>query len=242
MRRIDRLGRVAAPVITELLEAATTRWSFEAVRTRWLGPGDRLDEALSEHLPVGGPSDTVVISQKVAILLTGRAVPITDYRPGWWARVLARCVHPRPGSRGLSIPEKMEYVIGAAGLPRVLAAAASAAVTRPLGRHGAFCRIAGPIARDLDGGRPPYEELLFPPLDPAVAQQLCDQLEDALNRGVAIIDLNDYGGTIRAMSRRAPAAQTLQWLLRANPLGQRSTGTPFGLIRQGVAALATDGS
>ncbi|WP_246186873.1 hypothetical protein [Microlunatus speluncae] len=228
-------------MITQLLEAATTRWSFEPVRTRWLDPTDRLDEALAEHLPVSSPGDTLVISEKVAVLLTGGAIPVSDYRPGRWARILARCVQPRQGSRGLSIPEKMEYVIAAVGLPRVLVAAAAAAITRPLGRHGEFYRIAGPIARDLDGGRPPYEHLLFPPLDPVTAQQLCDQLEDALDRGVAIIDLNDFGGTIRATSRRAPATQTLHWLLRANPLGQRSTGTPFGLIRQGVRALATDG-
>jgi hypothetical protein len=97
--------------------------------------------------------------------------------------------------------------------------------------HGAFYRMAGPIARDVDGGRPPYEHVLFPPFETKVAQRLCADLERALDIGVSIVDLNDYGGSIRAVSPRSLSAQTLRTVLGDNPLGQRLTSTPFVLVR-----------
>ena len=78
------------------------------------------------------------------------------------------------------MPEKMEYVVRTIGRGRVVAAATCGALTRPLGMRGAFYLLAGPLARDVDGGRPPYEDLLFPPLAPADAQSICAELERAL--------------------------------------------------------------
>jgi len=65
------------------------------VRTRWFVEGDDLVSALREYLPPLRPGDTVVVSEKVAVLLTGRAVPVG--RPGRLARLLARWVRPREG-------------------------------------------------------------------------------------------------------------------------------------------------
>lgn len=201
------------------------------VPTRWLQPGDDLAAALRAHLPPLCARDTVVLSEKVVVLTTGRAVPASRFRPGRMARRLARCVQPRLGSRGLSVPEKMQFVLQSVGAVRLLVAASACALTRPLGVHGVFYRVAGPVARDLDGGRPPYDDLLFPPLHVAEARALCSELEAALGVGVAIVDLNDFGGTIRAVSSGSLPAQTLARALADNPLGQRSTGTPFGVVR-----------
>jgi hypothetical protein len=202
-----------------------------AVRTRWLAAGDDLLAALREYLPPLYAGDTVVMSEKVVVLLTGRAVPITAVRPGRIARILARWVRPRAGSRGLSVPAKMQYVLRSVSALRVLVAVVASAVTRPLGLRGVFYRVAGPIARDLDGGRPPYEHLLFPPLPRGNAAAICAQLETGLGVGVAIVDLNDFGGTIRAVSPRSLPAATLAAALDDNPLRQRLTGTPFGVVR-----------
>ena len=165
------------------------------------------------------------------MLLTGRAVDIATVHPGPLARVLAGKVHPRTGSRGLSVPEKMEYVVRTVGLPRVIAAAVCGAMTRPIGMHGTFYRVAGSVARDIDGGRPPYESLLFPPLETAVAHDISTDLERALGVGVGIVDLNDFGGSIRAVSPRSLPARTLAAVLADNPMGQRSTSTPMMVIR-----------
>ena len=201
------------------------------LHTPWLDPTDDLVLALKESLKVARPGDTVGVSEKVAILLTGRTVDINTVKPGRLARLLASHVHPRTDSKGLAVPEKMEYVVRTVGLRRIIPAVIGSAVTRPLGMHGTFYRIAGSVARDVDGGRPPYEDVLFPPLDGRVAQKICADLERALDIGVSIVDLNDYGGSIRAVSPRSLSGETLGAVLSDNPLGQRLTSTPFVLVR-----------
>jgi F420-0:gamma-glutamyl ligase len=202
------------------------------VRTRWLREGDDLVEALREYLPPLVPGDTVVVSEKVAILLTGRALPVTAVRPGRLARLLARWVRPPEGSYGLSVPEKMQYVCQSVSRGRLLLAAAVSALTRPLGIHGAFYRVAGPVARDVDGALPPYEDLLFPPMDAETANSVSTWLERQIGVGVAIVDLNDFGGRVRGVSPRALSASVLAQVLADNPLRQRLTSTPFGVVRQ----------
>jgi F420-0:gamma-glutamyl ligase len=201
------------------------------VRTRWLNAHDELVMVLRQYTRDREPGDTIAISEKVVVLLSGRAVPINTVRIAPMARLLAKLVRPRPGSRGLSIPAKMQYVAQQVGWPRLLTAACASAVTRPFGVHGVFYRVAGTVARDIDGGRPPYAGLLFPPLPEAIALAICTKLDQLLGVGVAIVDLNDFGGSVRAVSPRSLPEPTLRSVLADNPLGQRRHGTPFALIR-----------
>jgi hypothetical protein len=201
------------------------------LRTRWLDETDDLVLALKDSLKPARAGDTVGVSEKVVILLTHRTVDISTMVPSRLARFLAAHVRPRTDSKGLAVPEKMEYVVRTVGLKRIIPAAIGSAVTRPLHVRGTFYRMAGPIARDIDGGRPPYEHVLFPPLDTKVAQTICADLESALDIGVSIVDLNDYGGSIRAVSPRSLSEKTLAAVLSDNPLGQRLTSTPFVLVR-----------
>ena len=215
------------------VSVAGVRYLRLPLHTEWLDETDDLVLALKESLKVARPGDTVGISETVTILLTGRTVDIKTVQPGWLARMLASHVRPRgEHARGLSVPEKMQYVIRTVGLRRIIAATIGSAVTRPLGMHGTFYRIAGPIARDVDGGpHTPYEHILLPPLDTKVAQAICADLERALDIGVSIVDLNDFGGSIRAVSPRSLSAETLAAVLSDNPLGQHRTSTPFVLVR-----------
>ena len=215
------------------VSVAGVRYLRLPLHTEWLDETDDLVLALKESLKVARPGDTVGISETVTILLTGRTVDINTVQPGWLARFLARYVRPRgEHARGLSVPEKMQYVIRTVGLRRIIAATIGSAVTRPLGMHGTFYRIAGPIARDVDGGpHTPYEHILLPPLDTKVAQAICADLERALDIGVSIVDLNDFGGSIRAVSPRSLSQETLAAVLSDNPLGQHRTSTPFVLVR-----------
>jgi F420-0:gamma-glutamyl ligase len=220
--RVETWTRVEADGVTYLRRP---------VRTRWLTEADGLARSLQDHLGMVRFGDTVAISEKVVVLLTGRTVDIATVQPGRLARVLAGKVRPRTDSRGLSVPEKMEYVVRTIGSARVIAAAFAGAMTRPLGMHGTFYLMAGSVARDIDGGRPPYEGLLFPPLEPTAAQDICTDLERALGVGVAIVDLNDFGGSIRAVSSKSVPARALAAVLADNPMGQRRTGTPLVIIR-----------
>jgi hypothetical protein len=213
------------------VSVAGMRYLRLPLRTRWFDETDDLVLTLKENLKLARPGDTVGVSEKVAILLTGRTVDIGTMKPCRLARFLAAHVRPRTDSKGLAVPEKMEYVLRTVGLRRIIPAALGSAVTRPLRMRGTFYRVAGPIARDIDGGRPPYEHVLFPPLDPKVAQNICVDLEQVLDIGVSIVDLNDFGGSIRAVSPGSLSGKTLAAVLRDNPLGQRLTSTPFVLVR-----------
>lgn len=211
----------------------TGTWRRHPVRTRWLQPGDDLVavlDACTAELRRG--TDTVAVSEKVAVLLTHRAVPRSTVAAGRLARFLARHVQPVGDSRGLSIPEKMQLVVERQGRVRVLAAALSAGLLRPLGHRGAFYRLAGTFARDLDGLRPPYLDLLLPPLEPRVARRLAQAWQERLGCGVAIVDVNDRGGSVRAVSSAALPAGELLTALGDNPMGQGTSGTPIVLVRR----------
>lgn len=202
------------------------------VRTPWLRPGDDLAGVMVAALRARlRPGDWAMVSEKAVIIAEGLGLDAADYPPGRLARLLAARVQPTEGSRGLSIPEKMQLVVRRTGLARVLLATAAAGLTRPLGLHGVFYVVAGRQARATDGMRPPFEHLLLPPLEPGQAGRIARRLAAALGVPVAIVDINDRGGSVRAVSERGMSPRLLRRILRDNPLGQRDTRTPIGLIR-----------
>jgi hypothetical protein len=207
-------------------------WSRGVVNTRWLSADDDLSQVLKEVAAAAEPGDTIAVSEKIVVLLTGRSRDVRDMQPGLLARFLASRVQPIGNSCGLSIPEKMQDVIDTIGHPRIIAATILAGMTRPFGWRGVFFRVAGSYARDLDGMRPPYEGILLPPLPVPVANEIVQDLERTLGIGVAIVDINDRGGSVRATSPSAIDAETLRTVLADNPLGQRLTSTPVAVVRK----------
>ena len=211
----------------------TGAWLRFAVRTRWLVADDDLAAVLDGATAgLRGDVDTIAVSEKVAVLLTHRAIPSETIVPGRLARALARHVRTVGNSRGLSVPEKMQLVLERQGRIRVVIAAVTAALLRPLGRHGSFYRLAGDFARDLDGMRPPYLDVLLPPLTHKEARQLAEHLQQQLGAGVAVVDINDRGGSVRAVSSHALPESELLTVLGDNPLGQGRQSTPFVLVRR----------
>ena len=77
------------------MEAAGMEYLRLPLHTRWLKEDDELVLSLKQSLQAARIGDTVAISEKVVILLTGRAVDIGTVQPGRLARFLARHVHPR---------------------------------------------------------------------------------------------------------------------------------------------------
>jgi hypothetical protein len=178
--------------------------------------------ALKESLALAKPGDTVAISEKVAILLTGRTVDISTMQPGRLARFLARHVHPRTDSKGLSVAEKMEYVIRTVGYRRIIAASIGSAVTRRWVCTGPFtgwpARLPGMSM--ADGRR---TSMCSSRLSISRWRSGCVPISSVRSTvGVSIVDLNDYGGSIRAVSPRSLSAETLATVLSDNPLGSGS--------------------
>ncbi len=228
-----RLAPAAEIARQDVVTVGPTRYERILVRTPWLFPGDDLGDAVQEAIAdLCRWTDTVFLAEKVAVLLTGRSVPAASIRPRRVARLLARYVRPYGDSMGLSIPAKMQYVVERTGRGRMVAAAAASAITRPLGVRGTFYRFAGPLARDIDGMRPPYTDTLLPPLSPPVAARLCEHLAGRVGAAMAIVDINDRGGTVRARSQGALSAAEIRAALRDNPLGHCDQATPLGLLRR----------
>lgn len=215
---------------------AGQRWRRMLLRTTWLSDrhdlGAVLGEAIGAVAHTGANTGWVLaVAEKAAIVTSGRVVPVDQVRAGRLATLLARWVRPVGNSRGLSVPEKMQYVIEHCGRLRVLTAAVAAAAGRPVGLRGVFYRIAGTVARDLDGARGAYASSLLPPLTAGEARLLAHHLEVRLGLPVAIVDVNDRGGSVRGCSSGCPPADDLLTILADNPLGHREQSTPAILLR-----------
>lgn len=209
------------------------RFARTVVTTPWLESDSDLTGTLERCVvPHTEPGDVVLITEKVVVVTTGRAVPAVAVVPGRLAHLLSKRVQPIGNSRGLSIPEKMEYVLRDAGRVRVLIGAALAALSRPFGLRGAFYVVVGDAARALDGMRAPYDDVLLPPLDKREAKRIAIGFAVRLGREVAIVDMNDRGGHVRAVSGGPLSVRKLRRVLADNPLGQKYDSTPVGFVRR----------
>jgi asparagine synthase (glutamine-hydrolysing) len=183
--------------------------------------------------------DLLVISEKALSISQGRGFPIDEIRCSRAARVLSRFVTRVPIGIGLGHPTTMQLAIDEIGLPRILLAAAAAAVTRPFGRRGVFYRVAGSRVNAIDG--PSHENL--PPFDhwamaaPLDSDNEVRKIAAALSArygariDVAVIDANDLTAEIFAVTEGSSEV-AVRALVADNPLGQSAQQTPFGLIRE----------
>jgi F420-0:gamma-glutamyl ligase len=213
------------------------------IKTPVVLAGDKLipfvvDNA-SPHLADG---DILFITEKVVAITQGRSFPLEEIRVRPLAAFLSKYVQKTPYGIGLGMPETMEMALRECGTPRILLAAAVAAVTKKLGRKGDFYRIAGPKARGIDGPTsgtiPPYNKQVV--LAPAKPRRVAEEIKAALGGrvDVAVVDINDIGGNILGSTVDRRAEDRLARILADNPLGQGHQSTPLGVIRRASTAGA----
>jgi F420-0:gamma-glutamyl ligase-like protein len=180
------------------------------------------------------PGDIVIMSERVVAITQGRAIPIKDIVPSRMANFLQRFVTRTPVGIGLGSPWTMELALREVGRPRILLAAAAAAVTKPFGVRGVFYRVAGPQARAVDGPcdytLPPYNE--YATLGPSDPDRAAQKIADRVGLPVVIIDANDLGVDVLGRSKGAPNDAFCEAVFRDNPLGQASQRTPIALVRR----------
>lgn len=180
--------------------------------------------------------DILFVTEKIVAITQGRAYPLEDITPRPLAVTLSKYVTKTSHGIGLGIPETMEMALRECGTPRILFAAAVAAVTKAVGRRGDFYRIAGPKARAIDGPTkntiPPYDSQVV--LGPARPNEVARELRAALGKAidVAIVDINDFGGNILGSTLDRAGDERLVRILKDNPLGQDRQSTPMGIIRR----------
>jgi hypothetical protein len=204
------------------------------VRTHLVSASDDAAQVVSRYVgELGDDVRMVAVSERMVAITQGRSYPIRDIRPGRLARFLERFV-TRPGyGIGLGSAETMELAIREVGAPRILLAAAGAAVTRPFGVHGVFYRVAGPQARAIDGPTsytiPPYNEAAT--LGPARPDAVARAISAVIGAPVAIIDANDAGCAILGASPGVDR-RFVERLFADNPLGQAREQTPICVVRE----------
>jgi len=206
------------------------------IKTRLVVRDDDIVHVVSEYAAdVVRDGDILFVTEKIVGITQGRAYPIDEITPRKLATTLSKYVTKTSHGIGLGMPETMEMALRECGTPRILFAAAVAAVTKALGRHGDFYRIAGPKARAIDGPTkntiPPYDShvVLGPARPNGVASDIAQALDADIT--VAVVDINDFGGNILGSTDRSTNRLVLS-VLQDNPLGQDHQSTPLGVIRR----------
>ena len=195
-----------------------------------------VEEYVRPHLQ---PGDVLFVSEKALTITQGRIKSMSDYKPSRLARFLARNVGNYYGTsdfrgfgHGTSIA--MQAFIDEAGVPRVLFAAAVAAVTRPLGIRGLFYRLCGLRAKSIDC---PMSFLILEyahsvklaPDDPSGAAK---RLRERFGVETVVLDANYRGAFSLGKSTRSISEAFIGKLFRDNPLGQSDEMTPFCIVRK----------
>ena len=219
-----------------VVEVAGARYQRIPLRTHVVMPGDDLDEIIRgyavEHVREG---DILFVTEKIVAITQGRSYMLDEISPRPLARFLSKYVTRTSYGIGLGMPETMEMALRECGTPRILFAAAVAAVTKFFGRRGDFYRIAGDRARAIDGPTkhtiPPYNQAVV--LGPEKPREVARHVQSLLGTSaeVAVVDINDIGGNILGSTMDAAGEKRLVQILADNPLGQRHQSTPLGIVR-----------
>jgi len=215
------------------------RYERIPIKTRLVGPNDNIVEIVTTFADaVVRPGDILFVTEKIVAITQGRAYPVDEITPRPLATRLSRYVTRTPSGIGLGLPETMEMALRECGTPRILFAAAVAAVMKPFGRRGDFYRVAGPKARGIDGPTsgtiPPYNSQVV--LAPERPSEVAADLRAALGTpvDVLIVDINDFGGNVLGSTLDRATNRVVERILGDNPLGQGHQSTPLGVIRRVV--------
>ncbi|MBC7723226.1 MAG: coenzyme F420-0:L-glutamate ligase [Burkholderiaceae bacterium] len=207
------------------------------IKTKLVLEGDDITEVVTTFASaLLRDRDVLFVTEKIVAITQGRSYPTESIIPRKLATWLSGHVARTPSGIGLGLPQTMEMALRECGTPRIVLAAAVAAVTKPFGRRGDFYRVAGPKARGIDGPTsgtiPPFNAHVV--LAPERPHEVARALRAALggNVEVLITDINDLGGNVLGSTVDRARTRTLERVLRDNPLGQGHQSTPMGIIRR----------
>ena len=205
------------------------------VKTHVVMREDDLFEVLDKYTKdVRQPGDIIFVSEKVVAITQGRAFPISEIKPGWFARFLVKFVYKSPYGIGLGSPYTMQLAVEDVGVPRLLLGCAAALVTKPFGIRGVFYKVCGPRAYAIDGPCdctiPPYNR--YAKMAPKNPDKVARKLKEKLGNEVIVLDANDLNVDILGKSSKELDVKFLKALFKDNPLGQNSQQTPVAIVRK----------
>ncbi len=208
--------------------------------TKVITPDDDLMEIIATYAqPFLKPGDTLVIAESVVAISQGRIVRPENVKPGLWARLFARFVHP-DGS--LSSPFAMQVIMNEEGTARTVFAFFISSLTRILlGRRGDFYRLAGKQASlvdDVTGNMPPFDKHIV--LGPREPEKVVEEIKNRFGVEAAIIDANDLGRTHILAATRGVNQNLLMRVFKKNPAGNADEQTPLVIVRKDHHAASGD--
>ncbi len=211
--------------------------SFERipVKTHILSPEDDMAEIIRSYaLPLMRKGDMLTISESPMAITQGRAIPVGEIKISLLAKLLSRFVAKVPYGIGLRAPSSMQCAIEETGVIRIVFAAAVGALGKMLRRKGDFYRVAGMQAALVDAAStspvPPYfETVIKGPKDP---QGTAEKLSQAVGYPVAIMDINDIGGSWMIGSGGGINKHFIEMAMKDNPQGQGDELTPLCIVRR----------
>lgn len=206
------------------------------IKTHLIHIKEDLFPVLNKYLiPQIQPGDWIAISEKFITISEGRVIHISAVKPGLLAKFFMLGVKKYPDDIGFAEPHKIQVAIWQTGAIRFIFAMLIGTLTRILGRHGDFYRIAGNRISEIDGFNPhavpPFNE--FAMLGPANPDQTCNLIEEKFKIPTVIIDGNNINVEVLGMSKNIPVdKKTVREILLDNPMGQNDELTPIIIIRK----------
>ncbi len=215
------------------------------VKTHVVVSGDVLEDILDKYVKdYIQPGDTVIMSEKIVAISQGRAFPVDEIKVSRLARFLSRFVVRTNYGIGLAMPETMELCVREVGRPKVIFAAACAAIGKVFGKHGVFYNICGMKARAIDGPcdctLPPYNH--YAKMAPDKPDEVSARLTEHLGVDVVIIDANDIGANVLGKPRKAYEEKFAIQVFGDNPLDQSDQQTPIAIVRRAGAGSSPESS
>jgi len=218
-----------------VIEIDGNKYERIPIRTHILTPNDDMADIIKKYgdkfLRKG---DIVSLSESPVAITQGRAVPVKDLKVGILAKILWRFVKKVKYGTGLRSPYSMQCAIDETGAIRILFAAFVGAMGKLIGRSGDFYRIAGKQAALIDAAFtspvPPYDQCVIK--GPKYPEKEAWRISKIIGYDVAIMDINDIGGSWVIGSTKGIDIELLQKIMKDNPQGQNDELTPICIIRK----------
>ena len=238
-RNLDEQRRTQGDIVyfdRGVIEGGGRKYGRYAIQTHFVQRRESKEELVRRYvLPLYEVGDVLSFGAKVMAMCVDSVKERKDVKPGFWANHLWRFAGINHTGVGMHEPYKLQLVIDIVGLPRVLAAAAVSAVTRPFGVHGIFYKICGQGVGGIDGfyfrsSFDLYKELAL--INPDNPNGLCDEVEQATGVPTILMDANDLQRDLLGKSKGVKLTDAqIQDALADNPSGQGDELTPLILIR-----------
>lgn len=224
------------------LEIETSRgsWLRLPIKTPVITEKDDLMKVLETYVrPHIQTGDILFVSEKIVALTQGRIIPYRDVKVTPLARLFARKVNNKLHTKefkgfGHGTAMGMQLLIEEAGYPRAIFAATVAALTLPLGIHGAFYYLVGKQAKSVDCPMSfsihPY--LHYAKLAPIKPWKVAREIKERFGNDTVIIDANYRGSFTLAIAGKGVTEKFSQELFKDNPSGQSEEMTPFIIARK----------